>query len=73
METPVKLTYPGPFEAVTILATGQTVKRGESVDVAPEVADRLAEQGWTAPAAKPAKATKATTTKAVKAETEEDA
>jgi len=70
----VKLTYPGPHEAVTILATGQTVNRDESVEVAdPALAAQLVAQGWTAPAAKPAKATKATTTKARVAVTEEDA
>jgi len=52
----VKLTYPGPHEAVTILATGQKAKRGETIEIADDaVAASLVEQGWTTP--KPRKPT----------------
>jgi len=69
----VKLTYCGPHEAVTILATGQTAQRGVAIDVADDdVAAQLIHQGWEIP--RPAKkaATAVTTTKAVPAATEED-
>jgi len=42
----VKLTYPGPLEAVSIPSLGLTVKRGGSADVPDEAAPQLLEQGW---------------------------
>lgn len=60
----MKLTYPGPHEAITVLATGQKVKRGQTVEIEDAVAERLVEQGWSKPAPK---AAKATTTKAAEA------
>ena len=51
----MKITYPGPHEAVNVLATGQKVARGETVEIADAVAERLVEQGWTIPAPKPTK------------------
>ena len=58
----MRVTYPGPHEAVTILATGQTVARGDTCDVPAPLGRQLIAQGWTKPA--PAKkAGKKTTTK----------
>lgn len=63
----MELVYPGPFEAVTVNATGQTVKAGEAVKIAdPGVAASLVEQGWTVPV-EPVKAAKSTTKKAAPA------
>ena len=54
----MKLTYPGPHEAVTILATGQKVASGETIEIEDEaIAASLAEQGWTTPKPKPSKPT----------------
>lgn len=58
----MKLTYNGPHEAVTVLATGQKVARGQAVEIADDtVAASLVEQGWTQPAPKAPKAAKPTT------------
>lgn len=52
----MKLTYPGPHEAITVLATGQKVQRGVPTEIADEgVAAQLVEQGWEIP--KPKKPT----------------
>jgi len=65
----MKLTYPGPFEGVTVLATGQKAKRGVPVEIDDDaVAASLVEQGWEIP--KPKKST--TTTEAVKADKKEN-
>jgi hypothetical protein len=40
----MKLRYVGPFVSVQIAATGQSVKRGETVDVKADVARELAKQ-----------------------------
>lgn len=40
------VTYPGPHEAVKVLATGQTVKRNESIEVDAVLGDQLVAQGW---------------------------
>lgn len=40
----MKLKYEGPFASVQIAATGQTVARGETVDVKAEVGRELAKQ-----------------------------
>lgn len=54
----MKLTYTGPHEGVTILATGQKVARGQAVEIADEaVAASLVEQGWEAPKPKTTKTT----------------
>lgn len=67
-ETPVNLTYPGPHEGVTILATGQKVARGETVEIADEaVATQLLAQGW-----QPPKSKKSTTTPAPEATDKEN-
>lgn len=58
----MKLIYPGPHEAVNVLALGQKVQRGEEVEIPDEIAERLVEQGWESP--KPKKAVKATDTAA---------
>lgn len=57
----MRVTYPGPYEAVMILATGQTVARGDTCDVPAPLGRQLIAQGWTkpAPARKAASATKA--------------
>lgn len=59
------VTYPGPHEAVKILATGKTVKRNESIEVDAELGDQLVAQGW--------KPTPTTKTKAPAAGKKEDA
>lgn len=43
----MKVTYPGPFEAVDVPALGRTVDQGESVTVTADVAAQLIAQGWT--------------------------
>lgn len=40
----MKLKYEGPFASVQIAATGQSVKRGETVEVVAEVGRELAKQ-----------------------------
>jgi hypothetical protein len=42
----VKLTYPGPHEAVEVPALGRVVKRDESVEVDSPLAEQLVAQGW---------------------------
>lgn len=60
----MNLTYPGPADAVNILATGQRAERGKPIDITDKaVAVSLIEQGWTEP--KPVK--KAAPVAAVKA------
>lgn len=45
----MRVTYTGPHDEVEIAATGQTCKRGESVDVPAEIAKSLTEQSdWSA-------------------------
>lgn len=58
----MKVTYPGPLEAVVLAATDQLVARGQSVEVDAVLGADLVAQGWT-----PAK-----TPKAVKAATSEE-
>jgi hypothetical protein len=54
----MKLTYPGPHEGVTILATGQKAQRGVATEIADEaVAASLVEQGWESPKPKTPKTT----------------
>lgn len=49
----MRVTYHGPFEAVVIGETGQTVKNGETVEVPAPVGRALAEQdSWTVTTAK---------------------
>jgi len=65
-DAPVLLTYTGSSRAVTI-ATGESVARGESVEVAGPLASDLISQGWqiatpVKPAAKRSGAPKGTTT-----------
>lgn len=62
----MKLTYPGPLEAVSIPSLGLTVKRGGSADVPDEAAAQLVDQGWQAAAEKPLNTTKKATTAATK-------
>lgn len=45
----MKVTYEGPQEGVVILSTGQTVARGETVEVPADVGRQLVAQGWTKP------------------------
>lgn len=45
----MKLTYPGPLEAVTFPALGITVKRGETIEIPDVIAADLIDQGWKAP------------------------
>ena len=40
----MKLKYEGPIKAIQIAATGQTVERGETVEVAAAVGRELAKQ-----------------------------
>ncbi len=40
----MKLKYQGPFASVQIAATGQTVERGETIDVPAAVGRELAKQ-----------------------------
>lgn len=42
----MNITYPGPHEAVKILATGQTVRRDESIEVDADLGTQLVAQGW---------------------------
>lgn len=72
----MKLTYPGPLEAVSIPSLGLTVKRGGSADVPDEAAPQLLDQGWQAvPEKSPTSTTKksptSTTKKAAPAATKE--
>jgi hypothetical protein len=67
----MKLTYPGPFEGVTVLATGQKAKRGTPIEIPDDIAASLLDQGWE-PVKAPKPASKSTTTKAVKADTKEN-
>lgn len=68
----MRLTYRGPHEAVTILATGQVAKCGETIDVTDDdVAAQLIHQGWDVPRPVKKAAAAAPTTKA-SAATEED-
>lgn len=51
----MRLIYPGPSAAVTLLATGQTAERGVPIDIPDvDVGLSLVAQGWT-PAPKPRK------------------
>lgn len=61
----MKLTYPGPSEAVRIPSLGVTAQRGKPVDIDDDaVAASLIDQGWAASAAKPSTpARKAASTK----------
>lgn len=59
----MNVTYDGPHEAVTVLALGRQVKRGEAIDVPDDLGAQLVDQGWTPapdpePTPKPAKAAK---------------
>lgn len=45
----MRVTYPGPYQAVTVLATGDVCEAGQSVDVPADVAVALIAQGWTKP------------------------
>ncbi len=42
----MRVTYPGPFDAVEIAATGQIAEQGQPVDVPDDIAVSLVEQGW---------------------------
>lgn len=49
----MRVIYPGPSEAVRILATGQVATRGEPVDVPATLGRQLVRQGWEKPADPP--------------------
>ena len=58
----MRVIYPGPSAAVTILATGQQAERGKPVDVPAKAGRNLVAQGWEKPSrpkpgGKPAKKT----------------
>lgn len=59
----MRVTYPGPHEAVTVLATGDVCDAGKSVDVPADIAASLIAQGWTKPAATKPKVAKAAPSK----------
>lgn len=46
----MRLTYPGPHEAVDVPALGRRVTQGEQVEVPDDVGANLVEQGWHAEA-----------------------
>lgn len=53
----MKVTYPGPLEAVVLAATDQVVARNQSIEVDALLGADLVAQGWTpAKPTKPAKA-----------------
>lgn len=43
----MKVTYPGPLEAVILAATDQIVERGKSIEVDADLGADLIAQGWT--------------------------
>jgi len=45
----VQVTYPGPYEAVTVPALGRDVAKDETITVAAHVGESLLAQGWTQP------------------------
>lgn len=45
----MQVTYPGPYEAVTVPALGRDVAKDETITVAAHVGESLLAQGWTQP------------------------
>lgn len=54
-----KVVMPKDHPQAAVIVAGQRVERGKTVDVDPETAAALKDQGWTSPAAKKSAATKA--------------